>query len=203
MRELVELGIDSPAYFDLWLITNDFRDRGSGGSIIASYGRNVLRGSTLGIDVDTSAYADSIIAEYAWTDTAGAQQRKTYITPSPGQTRKVTTVSFETADPGSDPTPGMQIQAARNRLTQELSIIPAPAYSGIANTPRPVGLGTIGVGHSRGRLRRLRHDDAANDQAGRNKSNRQTTHRFSPAVLFGLQCHRNLSTASALRRTAS
>lgn len=86
---------------------------------------NVVQGANLvranyGFDIEKD-YADSAVATYQWT-VAGAQQKKVYA--SKGATvRRTKAVSYNTPDPGYDPSPSLRSVASGRGLYMTLDML--------------------------------------------------------------------------------
>lgn len=97
--------------------------------------------SPVGIDMDADGYADAVVLTYAWTDAAGASQRKVYASLPAGAFHKVLAKSFSTPDPGVDPAPATRAYTSKAGYTASLTIIPStrPAPPSYAEAPMSLG----------------------------------------------------------------
>lgn len=90
------------------------------GTIAAVQGTNIAR-IRYGVDVDHSGWADSAVAIYNWT-VAGAAQKRAYASKG-ASVRKTLVTSYNTPDPGFDPSVSMRTVAGRLGLSMDLDIL--------------------------------------------------------------------------------
>lgn len=92
------------------------------------YGKEMLK-APIGWDLDSGDYADGIVAEYNWTDAAGAVKRKLYAKTQSASHWHDKYIRFDAGDPGFDPTPSLLTVAQRSGFTGSIECNPVMEYS--------------------------------------------------------------------------
>lgn len=120
--ELYQDAQSSPPTFRGYLM-NDSGKSPIHGTVRVKYARELIS-APVGIDMDSDDFADAVVAIYQWTDSAGASQRRIYSSVPPALYHKVRTTTYNTPDPGLDPTPTTRAFTSRAGYVGEISCLP-------------------------------------------------------------------------------